>query len=99
MILYYRNVFAFSIYKEGDFKERDYGVEGGEESFEDTNIELYPNKEKFKTVFPNQLFGINGYYFFPGTYDFAELVLTLLGSYKDQINFLSLYTFISPFNR
>lgn len=93
MILYYYNVFALSTYEEGEFE-----IEGEEKSFEKTNIELYPNKQKFETVFSNQLFGINGYYFFPGTYDESCLLLTCLSSYKDQKSLFEVYE-LSPLLR
>ena len=64
-----------------------------ETSFEESSVELYQNKQKFQTVFPHILFGKEGKYFFPGTYDEASLLLTLLGEYKDQDNLFSSYTF------
>lgn len=93
MILDYYNVFALSTYEEGESE-----IEGGEKSFEKTNIELYPNKQKFETVFSNQLFGINGYYFFPGTYDESCLLVTCLSSYKDQKSLFEVYE-LSPLLR
>lgn len=64
-----------------------------ENNFEESSVELYQNKQKFQTVFPHILFGKEGKYFFPGTYDEASLLLTLLGEYKDQDNLFSSYTF------
>lgn len=54
---------------------------------------MYPNKQNFQTVFSNQLFDTEGYYFFPGTYDEAYLLLTLLGPFKDQESLFDLYVF------
>jgi len=64
-----------------------------EENFEDSSSKLYQNKQEFQTIFPHILFGKEGKYFFPGTYDEASLLLTLLGEYKDQYNLFSSYTF------
>ncbi len=63
-----------------------------ENNFEESSVELYQNKQNFQTVFPHILFGKEGKYFFPGTYDEASLLLTLLGEYKDQYNLFSSYT-------
>ena len=80
-----RNIInAFFSYEDEDPKEDD---------FEESSVELYQNKQNFKTVFPHILFGKEGKYFFPGTYDEASLLLTLLGKYKDKDNLFSMYTF------
>ena len=42
MVLNYSNVFSFFAYSDSD---------SDEESFEESNIELYPNKQNFQTVF------------------------------------------------
>ena len=91
------NAFSLSAYKE------EYESESGEEEseseseeeddFERSDIELYPNKQNFQTVFSNQLFGTEGEYFFPGSYDEAALLTTLLGEYKDQESLFSSYSF------
>ena len=59
---------------------------------------MYPNKQKFKIVFSNQLFGINGYYFFPETYDESCLLLNCFSSYKDQKSLFKVYK-LSPLLR
>lgn len=64
-----------------------------EENFEESSVELYQNKQNFQTVFPHILFGKEGKYFFPGTYDEASLLLTLLAAYKDQDYLFDSYTF------
>ena len=91
MALNYYNAFCFSAYEE------EYESESEEEDdFETSDIELYPNKQNFQTIFPNQLFGTEkgyGEYFFPGTYDEAALLTTLLGEYKDQESLFDLYVF------
>ena len=44
-------------------------------------------------MFSDQLFGKEGKYFFPGTYDEASLLLDLLYTFKDQKHLFSMYTF------
>ena len=98
------NAFSLSAYKEeseseseeyeSESEEEDYGYELEEEAdFEESDIELYPNKEDFQNVFSNKLFGTEGEYFFPGTFDEATLLTTLLGEYKDQESLFSSYIF------
>ena len=76
-----------------------------EDNFEESSVELYQNKQNFKNVFFFQISYLASYLvlvsylvknknsFFPGTYDEASLLLTLLGKYKDQDNLFSSYTF------
>lgn len=52
----------------------------------------------FKLFFSNKLFDTEGYSFFPGTYDSAYLLLTLLGQFKDQESLFDSYVF-SPLLR
>ena len=78
------NAFSFSAY-EYESEEED--------NFEESFSGLYKNKQNFQTVFSNQLFGTEGYYFFPGTYDESTLLLTFLGKYKDQETLFDVYSF------
>jgi len=68
------------------------------ESFEKKNLELYQNKQNFRTAFPSELFGKKGKYFFPGTSDEASLLIGVLDGYKDQKRLFSMYNF-SPLLR
>ena len=65
------NAFSLSAYKEESESEseesesesetEDYEYELEEEAdFEESDIELYPNKEDFQNVFSNKLFGTEG---------------------------------------
>jgi len=69
-----------------------------ENNFETSDIELYRNKQNFRTAFPSQLFGKEGKYFFPGTSDEASLLITVLNEFKDQKRLFSMYRF-SPLLR
>ena len=87
MALNYHNAYSFSAFSESDSEEEN------EEKFEDSYLELYQNKQNFQPVFSNVLFGKEGRYFFPGTYDEASSLIIVLGNYKDQENLFSMYTF------
>lgn len=82
MALNYYNAFSES---ESESEEED--------NFEESYFELYKNKQNFQTVFSNKLFGTEGYYFFPGTYDEAYLLMTFLDIYKDQETLFNVYSF------
>ena len=64
-----------------------------EEIFEESNFELYRNKENFQTIFSNQLFSKEEKYFFPGTYDEASNLITLLCQFKDQKTLFHMHNF------
>lgn len=67
-----------------------------EKSFEASNIELYQNKQNFRTAFPSQFFGKEGKYFFPGTLDELYFFISMGNEFKDQKSLFSMYK-ISPF--
>lgn len=89
------NAFYLSAYKEEyESESEEYESESEEEdAFERSDIELYPNKQNFQNVFSNKLFGTEGEYFFPGTFDEATVLTTLLGAFKDQEKLFSTYSF------
>ncbi len=98
MTLNYYN--SFSEDSEEDNFEEDYFEEDNfeEDNFEESDVELYRNKQNFQTVFSSQLFGKEGKYFFPGTYDEAALLTTILCEFKDQEHLFSMHRF-SPLLR
>ena len=87
MGLNYHDAYSFSAFSESDSEEEK------EDEFETSYLELYQNKQNFQPVFSNVLFGKEGKYFFPGTYDEASSLIIVLGNYKDQENLFSAYTF------
>ena len=90
MDLNYHAAYSFSAFSESDSSDSE---EEKEDDFEDSSLELYQNKQNFQTVFPHILFGKEGKYFFPGTYDEASSLIIVLGNHKDQENLFSMYTF------
>ena len=74
--------------------------ESDDPSYE-SDVELYQNKQNFQTVLilpkegKDQLFGKEGKYFLPRTYDEASLLLDVLHKFKDQKHLFSMYTFSS----
>lgn len=87
MGLNFHNAYSFSAFSESDSEEEK------EDFLETSYLELYQNKKNFQPVFSNILFGKEGKYFFPGTYDEASSLIILLGKYKDQENLFSIYIF------
>lgn len=88
MKLHYYN--SFDDFETNDeFKTTDF-----EESvFQESDTELYPNRENFQTVFLDNSFGKTGDFFFPGTLDEASLLLNLLYSSENQKEFFHLHAF------
>ena len=68
-------------------------VEKSDDPWDESDVELYKNKQNFQTVFSDQLFGKEGKYFFPGTYDEASLLLDVVYGFKDQEHLFSRHTF------
>lgn len=64
-----------------DFNFED---EDQDEDYEESDFELYQNKENFQSFFPDKLYGKEGKYFFPGTIDEACLLVTQLPLAKNQ---------------
>lgn len=45
------------------------------DDFEESNFELYANRQYFINFFPDNLFGKEGKFFFPGTFNEANLLI------------------------
>ena len=53
----------------------DYDAFSDDDDFEGSLFELYANRQHFVTFFPDNLFGKEGKFFFPGTFNEANLLI------------------------
>ena len=71
----------------------DYDAFSDDDDFEGSIFELYANRQHFVTFFPDNLFGKEGKFFFPGTFNEAESLVNAFASMKDTEELFSMYIY------
>lgn len=71
----------------------NYDYDSFYDDFKESNFELYANRQHFRTVFPDNLFGKEGKFSFPGTFDEGNELVKAFASMKETQDLFNMYSY------